>query len=294
VLRAEHGTIRLDDDVVWLDRSTVARVDEPRAGEHVRRAGEEAQRGEVLIPAGRVMNAARVALAAAAGLDATEVVEEPDVDLVVLGQEIVRSGLAEPGLVRDVFAPQLPALFMTLGCRIGTVLHAPDNFGSTVHALSESEAALLVTTGGSSRGPADYVRAALADIGARLVIDGVDVRPGHPMMLAERPDGRLILCLPGNPLAAMLSVAGIGRAVVDGMLGREWRALSAALIAVDIPGHGSHTRLVAARAMPEGLLPTGYQGSGMLRGLADADAIAVIPPSGVSAGSTVDVLPLPW
>ncbi len=240
------------------------------------------------------MTAPRVALAAAAGLDWVSVVRAPDADLLVLGQELLHSGIAESGLVRDVFTPQLPGVIDRLGCRVGRVQQADDDFGATAHAIATSEAPILITTGGSSRGPTDFVRGALADVGARLIIDGIDVRPGHPLMLAERTDGRVILCLPGNPLAAMLSLAGIGTAVVDGMLGRERAALATAGLAVDIPARGGATRLVPARYTDSGLRPTGFDGAGMLRGLADADVAAVIPPVGAGVGATVEVLPLPW
>ena len=120
------------------------------------------------------------------------------------------------------------------------------------------------------------------------------MRPGHPVMLARRADGRLILCLPGNPLAAMIGMASLGAAIAEGMLGRPLSQLGRARLAVDIPNAGHNTRLLTVVETDAGVVPTAYQGSGMLRGLAEADGVAVIKPGGASANDTVRMLPLAW
>ena len=50
----------------------------------------------------------------------------------------------------------------------------------------------------------------MAELGGRLLIDGIAMRPGHPAVLAELPDGRFVLGLPGNPLAAMMALSTVG------------------------------------------------------------------------------------
>ncbi|WP_414172635.1 hypothetical protein [Clavibacter tessellarius] len=61
----------------------------------------------------------------------------------------------------------------------------------------------------------------------------------------------------------------------------------------DLPGGGSATRLVACALDAHGrLAPLGGQGPGMLRGLASADALAVVPPTGIRSGETVRALVL--
>ena len=69
---------------------------------------------------------------------------------------------------------------------------------------------VVITTGGTGRSGTDHLRRAVAELGGRLLIDGIAMRPGHPAVLAELPDGRFILGLPGNPLAAMMALSTIG------------------------------------------------------------------------------------
>ena len=65
---------------------------------------------------------------------------------------------------------------------------------------------MVLTTGGTSVGVFDHVHGALTEVGGRLLVDGVDVKPGHPMLLASLPGDRWLVGLPGNPLAACVAV----------------------------------------------------------------------------------------
>lgn len=305
VPRGAHGILRSEDGVV--DGDGVGGGFELRAletagplapGRHVRRHGEEALAGDVLVTAGSPLTPPRIALAAIAGVDALAVTTQPSIDLVLLGSEIVGSGDPIAGQVRDAFGPQLPAFVAALGARPASIRRVADSLDQTVAAFAASEAPLIVSTGGTARGPHDHVRAALENLGATLLIDGVRVRPGHPVLLARLPDGRLVLCLPGNPLAAMLTLAGIGAALIDGLLGRPVAPLGWATLAAPVDNSGVNTLLVPcvpteADSAHSGVVPAAHQGSGMLRGLADARLVAVIPPGG-AAGGQVRTLPLPW
>src|SRR4051794_11107046 len=67
-----------------------------------------------------------------------------------------------------------------------------------------STADVVVTVGGTGRSGADRLREALAACGAETVFEGVAMRPGHPALLVRLDDGRPLLALPGNPLAAVV------------------------------------------------------------------------------------------
>lgn len=298
VLRSEHGvtaagTQRGDDDL-WLRANPEARSDEPRAGEHIRPIGEEAARGDLLLAAGSVLTPPRIALAAVAGLDALPVQRIPRIDVTLLGDEVIAGGLPRPGEVRDAYSPPFPGLFGLVGAEIAILQRVSDDLDSTIHAFNTGDAVLHVSTGGTGRGPADHVRAALAELGATLELDGVAMRPGHPVILARRPDGRLILCLPGNPLAAMVAFLSFGQPLIEGMLGRRLRPLGSVVLAKDVPNPSRQTRLVTFADTDAGATVTPNQGSGMLRGLADADGILIVPAGGCLAGEPVATLPLPW
>lgn len=298
VLRLENGderdAVAGDGAARILVRGEHARPDEPRPGEHVRPAAEEARAGELLIASGSVLTPPRIALAAAGGHDALRVAAAPGVDLLVLGDELAASGVPRAGSIRDVMTPALPALLAALGARVCEVARAPDDRAATTAAMAASEARLLIVTGGSSRGRTDHARAAAASLGVRWAVDSVAMRPGHPVAFGRRPDGRIVLLLPGNPLAAFAGLLSFGTELLGGTLGRPPSRLARIRLAEAVSGHHGDTRLVAVALHDDGAHALGLQGSGMLRGLAAADGFAVVQPGSGAAGEMVPMLPLPW
>jgi molybdopterin molybdotransferase len=115
------------------------------------------------------------------------------------------------------------------------------------------------------------------------------VRPGHPQVLAVLPDGRPVVGLPGNPLAAVSGVLTLLEPVVAGLLGLPQREPGRCVLAEPVPAGDDATRLVPVRSGR----PMLFAGPAMLRGLASADAVAVVPPGGASRNQTVAALPLP-
>ncbi|WP_445445082.1 molybdopterin molybdotransferase MoeA [Clavibacter sp. km3a] len=289
VLRGEHGDV-LDG---ILRAAALAPPGGVRPGADVRPAAEEARRGDVLLAAGTRLTAVRSGHAAAAGHDRVAVRVADVADLLHLGDEVDARGVPVPGRVRDAIGPTLPGLLAVRGVVVGSVARVPDDADATVLALASTTAPLVITTGSSARGPADHLRAALDAVHARFVVDAVRMRPGHPVMLAELPDGRAVLCLPGNPLAAIACLVSLLPPLVAGRAGTPVPPLPLHVAAADLPGGGSCTRLVACALDDDGrLVPAGAQGPGMLRGLAAADALAVVPPAGVRAGGTVRAVAL--
>ena len=290
VLRSEHGIVQQG----ILHRGPGARTDEPRPGEHIRLQGEEGAAGERMLAAGQLLAAPHLALAAVAGHDTVQVVRPPSVEFILLGSEVVGSGIPQPGSVRDAFSHQFPGLLGDLGLRVDGVRRVIDDPELTASAFASASADLIISTAGTSKGATDHVRSSLDRLGAEYVIDGLDVRPGHPTLLARLPDGRPVLCLPGNPLAAMMMLAAIGVPLVDGLLGRPMRQRGVTIAARDFPNPRRSPLLSAFRLAPDGAHPTARQGSGMLRGLAESHGIAIVPPCGAQAESRLITLPTPW
>jgi molybdopterin molybdotransferase len=133
----------------------------------------------------------------------------------------------------------------------------------------------------------------LAEVGARLVVDGVAVRPGHPMVLAVLPGHRPLVGLPGNPLAAVGALLVLLGPLLDGLT----RAAPAEPERAGLEGWEPRGRpaavLLPVRRRADRLVePAGPSGPAQLRGLAAADAVAVVPP-GWTAGDLVELLRLP-
>ncbi len=267
--------------------------DTPPHGRHIRPAGEEAHEGDVIVRRGFVLTASRLAILAATGHDQIPVRRSPLVDLLVTGDELVSVGIPDPGRVRDVMTPMLPPLLAGLGARVSRLDHVRDDAAAVAAAALACDADLIVSAGGTGRSSADPLEAAWASIGVDVRFRGVDMRPGHPASLAVLPDGRPWLALPGNPLAAALTALSFVPPLVAGHTGVPLGAPQQAVAAAAFTGKAG-TNLVPAEHTPAGLVPAGASRPHMLRGLADADVVAIVPREGIESGSPVAVLPRVW
>lgn len=155
----------------------------------------------------------------------------------------------------------------------------------------------------------------------RVLFPELNMRPGHPTFLMEH-SGVVHVGLPGNPLAAMVALRLVLTHVLRGALGRGIEQPQTVSLAHDFdPGQGRSGAGSAWRVMPAkpgdtsagegaqqstqqrgtssaGVNPTRWElcdkrGSNMLRGLAQARGLVVIPPEGAGAGDAVACLPLP-
>ncbi|MFC0624605.1 molybdopterin molybdotransferase MoeA [Kribbella deserti] len=256
---------------------------------HIRYAGEECRAGEVLLPAGTPIRAAVLGHAAALGLDHLTVIPRPRVAALVTGDELVTSGMPGPGRTRDAIGPMLPGLLHQATAL--PLRRVPDSRQRLVTALAGAEADLILVSGSSAAGPADHLRPALDSLGASLLVDGVACRPGHPQALAILPDGRLVIGLPGNPLAALTAFLTLAVPAIAGLRGEPLAFLPTAPIRGGLDCHPASTRLVPVRLRDGAAEPVGHGGSAMLRGVAMADALAVVEP-GPATAITARLLPL--
>ena len=318
VLRSESGTIAADEDGLPVLRlGGGAKPGEPRNGEHIRKAAEEAAAGELLIKGGTVLNPAHLALAALAGHDALPVLGKAVVRLVFTGSEVVTAGIPRPGEVRDTFGPQLAGVVEMLGGICAGETKIGDSYAEWLTALEDTEperapgaaeapeppvrsgaeplpADVVITTGGTGRSGTDHLRRSVAELGGRLLIDGIAMRPGHPAVLAELPDGRFIIGLPGNPLAAMMALSTIGGPLLAALGHRSLPPVTEVPCGSMIDPDPGRTRLMPFRLLYGMASPAQHTGPGMMRGLAAADGVLVVPPHGVQLGETVPAFALPW
>lgn len=260
------------------------------AGDHIRRAGEECGLGEELLPAGVRVSPQLLGLAAAVGYDRLLVRPAPAVTALVTGDELVHFGLPGDGLVRDVIGPALPGWVGAVGGRLLVSHPVPDRPGALTRALRCAAGDVVLVSGSSSVGRADHLRTGLAAVGATMLVDGVACRPGHPQNLARLPDGRLVVGLPGNPLAALVAFLTLAEPACTALRGLA-PAVLLPIAAPTLTAHPTCTRLVPVRVHDGVATSVGHAGSAMLRGVASADALAVVPAA--SDPRPVRLLPLP-
>ncbi|KAA0933573.1 molybdopterin molybdotransferase MoeA [Streptomyces apricus] len=286
VLRSEHG--RSDDNGrLHATRKVVH-------GQDIRPRGQECRSGDPLLPLGTLVTPAVLGLAAAAGYDTVSALPRPRAEVLVLGDELLTGGRPHDGLIRDALGPMLPPWLRALGAEVVAVRRLGDDAQALRKALEDSDADLVVTTGGTAAGPVDHVHPILRGLGAELLVDGVKVRPGHPMLLARLKENQHLVGLPGNPLAAVSGLLTLAEPLLRTLSGRTAPEPYALPLQDTVHGHPYDTRLVPVVLREDRAVPLHYNGPAMLRSVAVADALAVVPPGGARPGQELEILDLPW
>ncbi|HSF93629.1 MAG TPA: gephyrin-like molybdotransferase Glp, partial [Thermohalobaculum sp.] len=198
--RTEPG----DDRVVLLET--------PKPGQNIRRAGEDAPAGALVIGAGGVIGARQMAALAAIGLAKVPVFPRLRVAMFSTGSELRQPGEAlAPGQIynsnRFTLAGMLDRPWIEL-IDLGAVPDDPDRLADRlVHAASEADA--VITTGGVSVGDEDHMPRLLREAGGEIHAMKIAIKPGKPLTLG-RLDEALYIGLPGNPVAVFVTMAVVG------------------------------------------------------------------------------------
>ncbi len=204
-------------DTVFMQEDVTAegdRVTVPKGlklGSNRRLAGEDVPTGAVVLPAGTVLEAQHVALAAALGLTGIEVRRRLKVAIFSTGDEVVEPGSPrDGGAIYDANRYLLNALLERLGATVTDLGILADNPEQLARALAAAAAEhdLIVTSGGVSTGEADYVRSAVERIG-NLVFWRVAIKPGRPVAMGvirgASGHSAAFVGLPGNPVAVFVT-----------------------------------------------------------------------------------------
>ncbi|MBS7406010.1 MAG: molybdopterin molybdotransferase MoeA [Oxalobacter sp.] len=298
VVQQEHVEMAEDETHVVIPAGTVT------CGDNIRKAGENLREGATVLAEGTVLRPAHLGLLASAGLPDVAVRRKVRVALFSTGDELRTAGMElDTGAVYDSNRTVLAGLMERLGCEVLDMGIIGDDRAELEKALQNAcrNADAIVTSGGVSVGVADYTKQVMASMGD-VVFWSVKMRPGRPMAFGRIHAGGDHACLfglPGNPVAVMVSFYFFVRDALMHMMG----ALLAPLVTVRAQAATNFSKRVGRTEFQRGVLSqnadgnltvrtTGEQGSGILRSMAEANAIVVLPEEGgtVRAGEWVDVV----
>jgi molybdopterin molybdotransferase len=301
------AVVRVEDtDAESAERDRVRVQTSVASGRYVRPAGQDFRAGDQVLPAGRVVTPGVIALAAASGRRGLSVPRRPRVALLATGDELrpveryadVVAGRGIP----ESNTPMLSAMIREAGGMVGEVGIAPDDPAALeAHILRASADDVLVTIGGASMGEADLVKRVLDGMGFEQDFWRVRLRPGSPFSFGFlQREGRRqpVFGLPGNPSSAFVTFEIFVRPFLRRLGGHAacFRPTVRVVAGEDLRGPEGLAAYLRVRidrdADPAVVRLTGPQGSGLVRGLAMADGLAILP-EGVSVierGDPVDVL----
>lgn len=183
----------------------------PAAQAFIRKQGSFYQAGAELLAAGTNIEAAEIAVLAAAQCASVPVYRRPRVAILSTGDELVDINQPlGPGQIVDSNRYALAALIAQSGAVPVPLGIVPDQKDATRQAIANAlgQADMVVSSGGVSVGEYDYVDQILAELGATIHIRSVAVKPGKPLTVATfaQPNRQqLYFGLPGNPVSSMVS-----------------------------------------------------------------------------------------
>ncbi|MFQ6559319.1 molybdopterin molybdotransferase MoeA [Pseudomonas sp. Lb2C1-1] len=190
---------RVEGERVWLPPVN--------GGEHVRKEGEEMQRGDRLLAAGKRLRAQELGLLAGAGIARVEVYRPLQVGLLSSGDELREPGeTLAPGQIYNSNRHSLAALLRGWGMEVHDYGVMPDKLLASRQALSlaAAECDLLLTSGGVSVGEEDHLKQAIEALGS-VDLWRLAIQPGKPLAFGEVA-GKPWIGLPGNPSAALITM----------------------------------------------------------------------------------------
>ncbi|WP_461635917.1 molybdopterin molybdotransferase MoeA [Glutamicibacter soli] len=256
-------------------------------GRFIRPVGQDLQAGALVAEAGARLTPTLIGALAASGVREVPVRRKLRVLVCTTGNELM-GGTSQAGRIPDSNSPMLAAALRGYGAQVDT-LRLPDDaqaLGLALEAQSR-QVDLILTVGGISAGAYEVVREALAPRGGSF--HHVALQPGGPQGFAQL-DGTPVLCFPGNPVSALLSL--------ELFLAPALRQLAAVPAPVPEPYelaaevHSPAGKHQVRRALLEqGKVRVLDPGSHLVHDLARADALVHIP-VGVEqlpAGTTIDV-----
>jgi molybdopterin molybdotransferase len=174
----------------------------------VRKKGEYAEAGKILLAKGTMIKEPEMAILATAQKNEVTVYRRPLVAIFSTGDELISPDKTlEPGQIIDSNQFALTSFLQGQGAiplNLGIVADDRDRLRETMNqAINRAD--LVLSTGGVSVGDYDYVEELLKELGGEILIQSVAIKPGKPLTVARFANGCIYFGIPGNPVSALVS-----------------------------------------------------------------------------------------
>ena len=263
-------------------------------------AGEDIKKGEFVLSKGTVLDPASLGILASLGINQVSVYDTPRISVISTGSELV--DINTPLAAAKIYNSNLytlTSLIENLGGQpvsVGIIDDCPDKIATEIKSQLE-HSQMVITTGGVSVGPFDLVKEALIKLGADILFWRVNLRPGTPVLGAYK-DGKLILCLSGNPAASFITFQLLGVPAIKKLLGRQDYQLSyvKGFITEDFNKVSNQRRLLRGFGfVDKGVFKinlTGKQTAGIIKSTLNCNVLIDIPAKtqGLQKGDMVDCI----
>lgn len=265
-----------------MDRVKIFQGTKP--GENIRGAGEDIKKGEKVLQKGMLLNSAHIGILASLGKSKIRVTRKPKVAVLATGDEVIDvDEELTPGKLRSSNTYTLYSQILKCGGipkNLGIAKDRPQELEKKIKEGFDCD--LILTSGGVSVGDYDLVKFILAKIGTDIKFWKVAMRPGKPLVFGRLGE-KFIFGLPGNPVSSMISFEVFVRPTILKMLGQshDTRKEVDAVLEEDIQKKKGLMYFVRAMTRwDDGVYitrTTGPQGSGILKSMAMANSLIILP-----------------
>ncbi len=179
-----------------------------KEGKHVRKKGQDFFNGQVLLEVGKQLNPASISLCAASNNAKVEVFKQPKIAILATGDELIEPGNT-PSLEQIISSNPygISALVAPFCTSVTNHPIAPDDeskLKKRLKAILDSDADIIITSGGASVGKYDFVQPTLKSLGVKMDFWKIAIRPGKPLMFGTYGK-KLVFGLPGNPVSSIVT-----------------------------------------------------------------------------------------
>lgn len=265
---------------------------------HVRQMGEDIVATELVLPEGRHLTAVDLGAVTAAGHTTVRVRRRPRVAVLPTGSELVApGGPLRPGDIVDFNSVVLAGQVAEWGGQATRFAPTPDDRSllqaRVEQALSDHD--VVVVNAGSSAGSEDFTAAVFREVG-EVLVHGVAIRPGHPLVLGMSRSGRPLIGIPGYPVSAILTSDLFLKPLVYRLQGlpvpaRDTVRATVTRKLVSPMGEDDYVRMKVGQVGDRLVATPLARGAGVIMSMVKADGLACIPrfSEGVHPGEELDI-----
>ncbi len=190
-----------------IDENSVKIPDNLKKGANLRFKGEELKEGEIILKKGEEINSSSIAILASQGVMVVEVYKKISIAILSTGDELKEPW--ENADEEEIYNCNSYALISQLKERNFSATYCgviPDDLDKSIEFIKNLENYdVIITSGGISMGEADFVGEAFLKNGLEIAFHGVNIKPGRPILMGKMKSS-VVVCLPGNPLTAMINI----------------------------------------------------------------------------------------
>ncbi len=192
---------------------------------YVRKTGLDFKRGQI-ITSPMLIDFKLISALASLNLEMVTVIKKPKICIIPTGNEILALGSkAKKNSIYSSSPYGIKSMLENEGAEVTIAPICRDNLKDIMHALEQAkQSQIIITLGGVSKGNYDLIRKHYRELGIKILVDRIPIRPGKPIIIGKL-DGKIIFCLPGNPVSSIVCSRLFVVALIRKMLGSKVETL---------------------------------------------------------------------